>query len=209
MVVALAVLGWVGWARAEVAAGTMINQSNADQLRDMLPPEILKHYKNGEYYNPVVDFPNGAFKWDDGFDEATRQNAERLTLDENKQPVDKSTMKRPDYLTGIPFPDIREDDPEGGYKVLWNLSYAYYNGGNSHNWTILNWLSRTGVQRAAVQDVYFLYYDGQPRQYSPKANPENILFQFLAVTATPPDLQGAAAVGDRYKEPGKRELSGD
>jgi hypothetical protein len=193
-------------ARAEVAPGTTIDQSTADQVRDLLPPEILKHYEKGEYINRVVDFPNGRFRWDDGFDQATRQNGENLVLDENKEPVDRSTHKRPEYLTGIPFP-ISESDPESGTKVLWNLAYAYYTGGNSHNWTILNWLSRTGVQRSAVQDVYFLYYDGQPRQYTPKSNPENLLFQFLAVTATPADIQGTAALGYRYKDPSKRDLS--
>src|SRR5262249_40064934 len=58
-------------AGAEVAPGTMIDQSTADQVKDLLPPEILKHYKNGEYVNRVVDFPNGRFRWDDGFDQAT------------------------------------------------------------------------------------------------------------------------------------------
>jgi len=196
-----------GPARAELTTGTMLQQSNADQASGLLPPEILKHYKGGDYMNQIVDFPNGRFRWDDGFDAATRQNGERIILDESKAPVDKTTMKQPEYLTGLPFPDIREDDPDGGYKVLWNLAYAYYTGGNSRNWTILNWLSRTGVQRAAVQDVYFLYYDGQPRQYTPKSNPENLLFQFLAVTATPADLQGTAALGYRFKDPGKRDLS--
>jgi hypothetical protein len=194
-------------AGADVAPGTTIDQSTADQVKDLLPPEILKHYKNGEYINRVVDFPNGRFRWDDGFDEATRQNSESLVLDQDKQPVDRSTQKRPDYLTGIPFPNISESDPDGGTKVLWNLAYAYYTGGNSHNWTNLNWLSRTGVQRSAVQDVYFLYYDGQPRHYSPKSNPENLLFQFLAVTATPADIQGTAALGYRYRDPAKRDLS--
>jgi hypothetical protein len=206
--VAVVMIGFAGIpARAELTAGTMVQQSNADQADGLLPPEILKHYKGGDYMNQIVDFPSGRFRWDDGFDAATRQNAERIILDESKAPVDRTTMKQPEYLTGLPFPDIREDDPDGGYKVLWNLAYAYYTGGNSRNWTILNWLSRTGVQRAAVQDVYFLYYDGQPRQYTPKSNPDNLLFQFLAVTATPADLQGTAALGYRFKDPGKRDLS--
>jgi len=206
--VAVVLIGFAGGpARAELTTGTMLQQSNADQASGLLPPEILKHYKGGDYMNQIVDFPNGRFRWDDGFDAATRQNGERIILDESKAPVDKTTMKQPEYLTGLPFPDIREDDPDGGYKALWNLAYAYYTGGNSRNWTILNWLSRTGVQRAAVQDVYFLYYDGQPRQYTPKSNPENLLFQFLAVTATPADIQGTAALGYRFKDPGKRDLS--
>src|SRR5439155_101059 len=97
--------------------------------------------------------------------------------------------------------------PEAGYKALWNLDYAYYTGGNSHNLTLLNWVSRSGVDRASVQDVFFLYYDGQPKPYSPPKNPQNLLFQFLAVSVTPNDLQGTAALGYRFKDPTKRDLS--
>ena len=204
--VALALgLALPGW--AEVKPGMTLDKSTAEEAKGLLPPEILKHYQEGDYKNPVVDFPSSSFRWDDGFDEATKRNGETLVLDETKQPVDKTTRKRPDYIQGLPFPDIREDDPDGGYKVVWNLFYAYYTGGNSHNETTLNWMSRTGVQRQSEQDVSFLYYYGPPRQYSPAQNPDNLLFQFLAVSTSPADLQGTAALGYRFKDPEKRDLS--
>ena len=58
------------------------------------------------------------------------------------------------------------------------------------------------------QDVYFLYYDGQPQQYSPPSNPDNLLFQFLAVHAEPgrpPGDGGARRSASRI--PSKRDLS--
>jgi hypothetical protein len=192
---------------ADPQPGTMLDQSTAGQAEGLLPPEILKHFKNGDYMNKVVEFPSSRWSWDDGFMEATKRNGETLALDEHKSPVDKTTGKRPDYITGLPFPDIRESDPDAGYKALWNLAYAYYTGGNSHNLTLLNWLSRGGVDRAAVQDVFFLYYDGQPRHYAPEKNPENVLFQLLAVTTSPADLQGTAALSYRFKDPTKRDSS--
>jgi hypothetical protein len=207
LAVLAAILGFAVTVRADVPVGTMVDRSTAEQVKDLLPPEIFKHYQNGEYKNPVVEFPTTKFRWDDGFDEATKRNAATIVLDESKQPVDKTTGKRPDYIQGLPFPDIRQDDPDGGYKIIWNLFYAYYTGGNSHNQTILNWMSKTGVQRASEQDVYFLYYDGQPRHYSPPSNPDNLLFQFLAVSTSPADLQGTAALGYRFKDPQKRDLS--
>jgi hypothetical protein len=72
---------------------------------------------------------------------------------------------------------------------------------------MLNWIGPTRRNRMAVQDVHFLYYDGQPRQYSPKENPDNLLFQLLAVTASPADLQGTAALSWRFRDPTKRDLS--
>ena len=67
---------------------------------------------------------------------------------------------------------------------------------------------RGGIDRQSTQDVFFLYYDGQPRHYAPAANPENVLFQLLAVTTSPADLQGTAALSYRYKDPTKRDSSG-
>ena len=143
---------------------------------------IYNHYKKGEYTNRVVDFPDSKFQWDDGYQAASEWNREHVTLGASKQPVDKATGKRPEYLTGRPFPDIREDDPDAAVKILWNTTYEVYQGGNSRNLTALDWVSPTGRDRSAIQDVTFLYYDGQPRQYIPAANPENLLFQFIALT---------------------------
>ena len=202
-------VGWVASAAAAdgLAPGAMLDATTADQAKDLLPPEVYDHFKKGDYYNKVVDFPNSRYSWDDGFAEATEWNRQHLVLDEHRSPIDKATGKRPEYIQGLPFPDIRADDPDAGYKALWNMDYAYYTGGNSHNLTLLNWVSRSGIDRSSVQDVYFLYYDGQPRHYTPPKNPENFLFQFLAATASPADLQGTAALGYRYKDPTKRDLS--
>ncbi len=194
-------------ANSEVKPGMMLDASTADDAKDLLPPEIYQHYKKGEYYNQVVEFPDSSCRWDDGADETTRQNGERLVLSPKREPVDRSTDTRPDYISGLPFPDIQMNDPDAGYKVIWNLSYAYYIGGNSRNWTTLNWVNRTGVERSVAEDVYALYYDGQPRQYSPATNPENLLVQFLAVSKSPVDVNGTATLGYRYKDPGKRDAS--
>jgi hypothetical protein len=194
-------------AAAELAPGTTLDRSNAEAAKALLPPEIYDHYRKGEYTNGIVDFPDSAFQWDDGHAEATAWNREHLVLDEHKQPVDKSSGKRPPYITGHPFPDIRPDDPDAAVKVLWNTIYTVYNGGNSRNVTELEWVSPGGVDRRAGQDVTFLYYDGQPKHYIPAANPENLLFQFLALTLDPADLQGTAALSWRYKDPAKRDAN--
>ena len=198
---------WTAGARAELKPGTVLNQDTAQEAENLLPPEIYAHYQKGEYVNPIVDFPDSAFKWDDGFAEATRWNGEHLVLDAYKQPVDKSTGKRPDYITGHPFPDIRADDPDAGVKVVWNNIYQVYNAGNIHTVSSLDWLSRTGLDRTSGQEGTFLFYDGQPKQYIPPQNPNNFLSQFLAVTTSPTDLQGTAALGHRFKDPNKRDLS--
>src|SRR5262249_26262437 len=119
----------------------------------------------------------------------------------------KTTGKRPDYIQGLPFPDIRQDDPDAGYKALWNLDYAYYTGGKSRHPTLLHWGSRGGSDRPPVPRGHLLYYHGPPREHPPPQNPANYLFQSLALTTSPADLQGTAALGYRYRDPTKRDAS--
>jgi hypothetical protein len=207
LAVAICLAAPPGAPAAGLAPGAVLDRTSADEAKDLLPPEILKHYKTGEYINPIVDFPDSRWDWDDEFKEGTKWNAEHVVLDEHGSPVDKATGRRPPYLIGLPFPSISPEDPDAGVKAIWNVAYAYYAGGNSRNWVELDWVSRGGLQRASIQDVYFLYYEGQPRKYSPKSNPQNLLFQNLAVSQTPADLQGTAALSYRFKDPTKRDLS--
>ena len=56
---------------AGLEPGATLDKTTAEDARELLPPEILKHYQNGDYKNAVVDFPNTRWKWDDGFDVRT------------------------------------------------------------------------------------------------------------------------------------------
>src|SRR2546428_8074652 len=170
---------------ATLAPGTTLDRTTAEEAKDLLPPEILRHYQNGDYRSTVVEFPNSRWRWDDGFEQASRWNGEHLVLDEHKSPVDKASGKRPDYITGLPFPDIREDDPDAGYKVLWNVDYAYYTCGNSRNLVLLSWVSRSGLDRSAVPGVPLLFYHGPPREESPPPHADHLLLPLLAPRTDP------------------------
>ena len=98
-------------AGAELVPGAKLDQSNADEAKDLLPAEVHNHYKKGEYANRLVDFPDSRWQWDDGFEDATKWNGEHLVLDEHKAPIDKDTGKRPEYIRGLPFPTIDPNDP--------------------------------------------------------------------------------------------------
>src|SRR5437016_13807615 len=86
---------------AAIEPGTMVDQSNADEVKDLLPPEIYKHFKNGDYMNKLVDFPNSKWAGGDGFDEDTKWNGEHIVLHEHRSPLDESTRKRHQLLPGM------------------------------------------------------------------------------------------------------------
>jgi hypothetical protein len=186
------------------AVGTTLDASTWRQAEGLLPPEVLRHYEQGKYTNRVETWtkPN---EWEAAWVEATRENRAHLTVDEKGTIVDKVSGRQPPYIFGYPFPEIDAKDPHAGIKILWNYFYQFYHNGNRRNRVELTWLSPRGIDRKAGQDVYFLYYDGQPREWAPADNPTNLLFQFLATTLDPADLQGTTALGWRYRDSEKRD----
>jgi hypothetical protein len=189
---------------AGLKAGDVLNKDNWERAKGLLPDEILRHYKDGEYANKIIDWPTGIYRWDPPFKAATEANAGRYVISPEGTVVEKSTGKQPPFIFGLPFPSIDPKDQAAGIQVLWNFQYQYWNEGNSHNVTLLNWISPGRIDRESTQDVYFLYYDGQGADYR-LPNPNNFSGQFVAVAKTPADLNGTAALTWRYRDPSKRD----
>jgi len=132
--------------------GDTLDQSNADRAADLLPPEILRHYKTGGYRNRIIAYPTGNAHWEKSFLEATEENDTRLDVDEHGTIIDKATGKQADYYYGIPFPRIDPKDPKAGVKVAWNQFLSYWYGGSSYNRAMVVMLTPTGVEREIIAD---------------------------------------------------------
>ena len=100
--------------------GAVLDQSNAQLAKDLLPPEILRHYEKGEYRNKIVDYPTGTAHWEKSFLDATEKNAAQLDVDARGTIIEKGSGKQPAYVYGFPFPLIDPQDPKAAVKVVWN-----------------------------------------------------------------------------------------
>jgi hypothetical protein len=188
----------------DLAPGAVISKESWQSAEKLLPPEILEHYKKGEYQNRVVSWPKGIFRWETAFQEATHTNRGKYELDERGTVIDKATGKQPPYVYGFPFPDVDEKDPQAAAKILWNSYYGYWYLGNSRNEVRVVWVNPDGVDREAGQDVFFMYYDGQSEPYR-VPNPQNLLMQFVSTATYPTDLEGTTALSWRYRDADKRD----
>ncbi len=193
------------WGIEPLQPGETLNHENWQKAEGLLPPEILEHYRKGEYANPIALWEEGSVMWGPTFLAHTRENEKSLTLDENGAIIDKRTGKRPDYVHGFPFPRIDSQDQQVAIKILWNYFFGGWSLGNFHTTIQLNWLTPRGLDRSVIQEVYFLFYTGQPREYVPRSNPNDLYAQFLSTTVFPADLQGTAALGWRYRDTDKRD----
>lgn len=191
-------------AAGALQVGDVLDQSNWQKAKDLLPPEILRHFERGEYRNRIVDYPVGSARWEPSWKAATEKNAGQLDVDAAGTIVEAGTGKQPDYLYGIPFPIIDPNDPKAGVKIVWNQFLSYWMSGSSFNSTKVVMLQPTGIDREIHADGYFNFWDGQLEKYR-RPNPNNLQSQFLGVSTYPADLQGTASLTWRYRDPSKRD----
>ena len=184
--------------------GDTLDEHNWQLAKDLLPPEILRHYEKGEYRNRIVDYPLGNAHWEKAFQEATEKNSSQLDVDARGSIVEKGTGKQPGYYYGMPFPLIDPSDPKAAVKVVWNQFLAYWASGNSFNRTLVAMLNPKSMDREIVANGWFNFLDGQSTKYR-QTNPLNLQSQFLGVSLKPADLEGTASLSWRYREPDKRD----
>ncbi len=184
--------------------GDVLGQDNGQDAEGLLPPEILRHYKEGRYSNSIIDWPQGIYRWDPELKAASEDNNGKFTISPEGSIVEKSTAKQPPFIFGLPFTQIDPKDRDAAIKIMWNYQYQYWSEGSNHNQILLAWTNPTGVDRESTQDVHFLFYDGQNPDYR-LPNPNNFSGQFIAVSTSPADLNGTAALTWRYRDPDKRD----
>jgi len=189
----------------ELKPGMILNQQTWQLAEGMLPPEILKHYREGDYINPIVAWPLDYFVWPEDFAAGSKANEGKYDIGDKGQVVEKGGSQ-PSYIIGFPFPTIDENDPKAAQKVIWNFFYRTWYFGNAKNESQVNWVNRKGLERRTDVEASFRYFDGVPAD-DREDNPLNLLNQFLTVVKTPVDLNGTAALSWRYRDPAQRDSS--
>jgi hypothetical protein len=197
------------WAQAPAAAGDLkpgdvLNETTWQKAQGLLPEEILKHYQNGDYVNPIVDWPAGKFDWPPDFRAGSEKNAGQLDVDPVGTIIEKGSGKQPPYIIGFPFPIIEKNDPKAGAKAVWNFFYRTWYFGTLRAESQLNWVAAKKLERRSDVIANFEYYDGVPESER-LSNPENFSVRFLTVVVSPTDLNGTAALSWRYRDATKRD----
>src|SRR5262245_9525041 len=93
---------------ADFKTGDMVDKETWQKAEGLLPPEILEHYKTGEYANKFVDWPADKNDHAPDFKAGTASNAGKFTTGPGGTIVDIATGKQPPYIIGHPFPTIND-----------------------------------------------------------------------------------------------------
>ncbi len=191
-------------ASTALQSGDILDSSTWERAKDLLPPEVLKHYREGQYANQVMDWPADKYTWPTDFLEGSKANDGRYAIGKEGHVVDATTGVQPEFIIGFPFPKIDPGDRDAGAKAVWNFLYRSWYFGTVHSESQLNFIGPKGLDRRVDVDGRFMYYDGVPVADRPP-NPHNLTSQSLAVINSPTDVQGTAALTWRYRDPNKRD----
>jgi hypothetical protein len=201
---ALLALGAAGRARADDAPAGRLDETTWQGAKDLLPPEILEHYKDGKFASPVGTIPDGDYALDKTFLDASAANDGKFKVDEHGSVVDAATGKPPEYSFGAPFPKLDRDDPQVATKIMWNYEYAYWSNGSNRIIANLMWLDEKShaPERAIALDSRAKVIEGN-RVREP--NPQQVSRLDSIFITEPADLHGSASLTWRYKDPTKRD----
>jgi hypothetical protein len=190
----------------DLKPGTTLDSSTAAAAKDLLPPEILKHYEKNEYVNQIVDWPESKFNWPEDFQAASKKNEGKYALAKDGSIIEKESGKQPPYILGFPFPTVDASDPDAATKAIWNFFYRTWYFGSLLAESQLNMISTSALERRLDVVVYFKYFDGVP-EGEKQVNRGNFLVKFLNLVVSPADVNGTANITWRYRDPGKRDSS--
>ena len=112
------------FAKVGVKPGDVIDNSNWEKAKDIVPESVVNWVKKGEFIIEV-----GEFKYDFDYTPEwyalSAKNKGKYGLGAQEEIIDLSTGKFPLYLKGMPFPDADvKNDPDGAIKKMHNTIVA-------------------------------------------------------------------------------------
>lgn len=186
-----------------------VDRKNWETLKGQMPESALKWVQTGDM---VVNY--GTLDFDPGellpvwVLESKQENVGKYKLTAKKAIVEAATGKTPKFIKGIPFPDVKINDPDGPEKIMWNTYYMRDANGPLKNKIDLKFIGRkTGYERSVLVDWYSKPFDGyqDAENWQNKDDLESVNQQ---VITSPFDMAGTAMMTWRYRTEKEDMLNG-
>ena len=178
----------------------VLDANNWQEGKDLLPEPVVKRLKDGQYWFKVspVDPKKFHDNYSKKFWDASASNEGKYDV-EPKQCglVDKATGKIPDFLIGLPFPDIDKNDPNVACKIAHNFNFAGLAGGGGGATFTLNGVDNNGQFRRVKAFIHAMGYQGR-LDGQLTDNPENLQGQGIGGAIEPQDVEGVSTLTKRY-----------
>lgn len=199
-VVALSFLVMPPAVLADVAPGDVVDKTNWQKAEGLVPDSVLNWVKTGDF---VLNIGELNYDEKEYFEflvkESMTANIGRYDVNENDIIVDAKTGKPPDFVVGIPFPEVDPQDPKAGQKLMYNKHYNQFSSGNQNVAFQAKWVGTSGFEREIGARYINAPMDGFPGARS-VPNPDGIQRYTLISVDRPYDIAGFNLLLWRYRD---------
>ena len=177
------------FAKIPVKPGDVIDTSNWQKVKDLLPPKMLEYVKIGEYVLNIGKYGFDA-ECDEEWEKASAKNEGKYGVEpQSGEIIEAATGKFPVYLYGYPFPNIDPKDPQAGSKILYNhLAQEYRSGSVKQHYGLALVGEKTGFERDV--EGWWRRYNYWCRADGQQDNPSKLRSMRYTHTQSPYDLAG-------------------
>ena len=183
-------------------AGEVIDKTNCDKIKGMVPDSVMAWIQKGDMTITIVDkldFDTGAIMKEPSFVAECDKNRGKYVLKEGFI-VDAATGNSAGFIAGLPFPDpIDAKDPDAFYKLNYNRYYNLHRIGSIRFVFLGELISRNGLEKKVTGNFLNYSYDGYPPQRD-TPNDDDIKFMSINNITFPYDMKGVASMMWRYRE---------
>lgn len=176
--------------------GDVIDQSNWQKGKDLLPESIVNWLKKGEWILKIGEFKYD-YSPDEEFMKATAKNAGKYGLGTKKEIIDLATGKYPVWVYGYPFPNVDvKNDPDGPVKLMHNQYSGLSRCGSSNmNGAALEWVGEGGYERKIC--ITGLRFNFWQRPDGEVPNARKMMKQDVTPCLRPYDVKGYTTLAFR------------
>ncbi|UCC13329.1 MAG: DUF1329 domain-containing protein [Gammaproteobacteria bacterium] len=183
--------------------GTVVNQSNVEQFKDVVDFMMYDHIKQGWYEIKVGE--TTSFDLHPNYVQATRDHLNKTTLGEKVGEINN-------FVAGRPFPEEPDiNDPQAGLKIAWNYKYGYNWGDNAaiapFYWKFRD-LESGKIERTIKFNFHFLNFMHRVNQAplpSVEPNPGQLFRGIYVIANEPFDIKNTQLLIHRYENDLKRD----
>ncbi len=203
VVAVICCVGFHGAQAAEVPEGTVLTADNLDKyyndtwdgytIKSMLTERLEWQIRKWGLTMPLSHYI--PMEHDVNYVAATKKYSKDVKYDPKTKIVSN-------YKAGLPFPDISEDDPEAGYKLLWNFFYAPTKGDvEDADSTFLLIDAKGGLERLQLWHWYQYRMKGRVATRNkdmPIEGDGTVITRHLFVGLAPYDIKGVGMFSIHY-----------
>ncbi len=188
---------------SDVSPGDVIDGTNWEEARGLVPDSILAWVKKGAWVIQVGDLNFDLREYYADFArEAFEKNKGKYDVSAAGDIICADTGRPPEAIIGLPFPDIDPNDPKAAVKIMHNTHYMQYIVGDVRANYHLVWIGRSGFEREVGCRWNQAAMDGWPGALERK-NPLRVEKYATLLVLKPFDIAGTAVMLWRYLDANK------